>query len=43
MGNIHQTDQSEWDDAYTNFQVTGNDVDIAVIILGIFALVALAF
>ncbi|MHC5066626.1 MAG: hypothetical protein ACYTG5_21930 [Planctomycetota bacterium] len=43
MGYIHQTDQSEWDDSYTNFQVTGSDVEIAVIILGIFALVALTF
>ena len=41
IGYIHQTAQSEWDDAYTNLQVTRNDVEFAVTILGFFALVAL--
>jgi hypothetical protein len=41
MSYIHQTGQSEWDETYTNFRVTKTDVEIAVIILEIFALVAL--
>jgi len=43
MSYIHQAGQSERDESYTNFQVTRNDVEIAVIILGLFALVALIF
>ena len=43
MGHIHQNDLSEWEDTYRNFQVAGSDVAFAVIILEIFALVALTF
>lgn len=40
---IHQTNRSEWDDAYRNIRVTANDVEFAVVILGIFTLIALTF
>lgn len=43
MGHIHKTGQSEWDETYTNFQITWNDVGFAVIIVVIFTLVALTF
>ena len=40
---IHRTNRSEWDDAYRNIRVTANDVEFAVVILGIFTLIALTF
>ena len=43
MSFIHQTNRSEWDDAYRNIQVTASDVEFAVVILGIFVLIALIF
>jgi hypothetical protein len=43
MDFIHQTNRSEWDDAYTNVQVTARDVEFAMVIVGLFALIALVF
>ncbi len=43
MDFTHQTNRSEWDDAYTNVQVTSKDVQFAIVTVCIFALFALTF
>ena len=43
MDFTHHTNRSEWDDAYMNIRVTAADAQFALVVVGIFALVALIF
>jgi hypothetical protein len=41
MDFVQHTNCSEWDHAYTNVQVSGRDVNFALVIAGLFVLIAL--
>ena len=41
MGTTHHINRSEWDEAYMNVRVTPADARLAVVVVALFALVAL--